>query len=341
MYTRKLIPLLFGIVFLTAAMAYGWKGGRGGLPVGGGSGFIDGGTVIRLATSTDSVGVGTSTPGSKLEVDGAVGLSDDGWIGLGSSAGRVVFDDQGPDQINIMDANISIGIDPPQAKFHIATGAGTIIRLENTTNDDTWNFASDTSPGFSIAGGGSKMFSIDRVTGNIGIGTAAAAPDAGLQVVGDVSISDKITQGTYVIRKHVALSGAADGVATNFFTITTADETGDADGGMYSVIVHLTAGEATAASGAVNTASVSLAAHWTRIMASAGTGANSAVVEISESASADEGSGGISAVTLTITETSEFVQQVLLDVDTSGGTFDGFAIVELVYSDFTTAPVIN
>jgi len=149
------------------------------------------------------------------------------------------------------------------------------------------------------------------------------------------------TQEVYVIRKRVSLSGATDNNATNIFTITTTDETGSADGGMYSVHVHLTVGEATAASGAVNTASVGLGVRWTRIMASAGTGANSAVVEIGETASADEGSGAISLVTVTVTETSEFVQQVLVVANTSGGTFDAFAIVELVYSDFTTAPVIN
>lgn len=147
-------------------------------------------------------------------------------------------------------------------------------------------------------------------------------------------------QEIYVIRKHVALSGAADNVATAMFTITTTDETGSADGGMYSVSVHATVGEATAASGAVNTASVGLLAHWTRIMASAGTGANSAIVEVNESASANEGSGAISAVTMTVAETSEFVQTVSIQVNTSGGTVDAFALVELVYSDFTTAPVI-
>ncbi len=156
-----------------------------------------------------------------------------------------------------------------------------------------------------------------------------------------ITAAGAISQQTYVIRKHVALSDATDNNATNMFTITTTNEAGSADGGAYSVTVHLMASEATAASGAVNTASVSLVAHWTRIMASAGTGANSAIVEMSETADATEGSVAIATVTLTVTETSEFVQQVLLLVDTSGGTFDGFALVELVYSDFTTAPVIN
>ncbi len=148
------------------------------------------------------------------------------------------------------------------------------------------------------------------------------------------------TQQTYIIRQHVKIEGATDESATNWFTITTTDEAGSNDGGMYSVKVHLTAGEAIAV-GATNISSVSLIAHWTRAMQGAGTGANSAVSEISESAAADLGTGAITAVTITVTETSEFVQQVLLNVNTSGGTFDGFAIVELVYSDFTTPPTIN
>ena len=149
-----------------------------------------------------------------------------------------------------------------------------------------------------------------------------------------------VAQETYVIRKHIVLTGATDNAATNIFTITTADETGSADGGAYSVTVHILGHEAIAASGATNVSSISLLAHWTRAMQSAGTGSNSAITEISESASADLGSGAITAITLTVTETSEFVQQVLLQINTSNGVFDGWAIVELVYSDFTTAPVI-
>ncbi|KKN78282.1 hypothetical protein LCGC14_0351410 [marine sediment metagenome] len=156
-----------------------------------------------------------------------------------------------------------------------------------------------------------------------------------------ITTDGSTTQETYVVRKHVALSGATDNSATNIFTITTADETGSADGGMYSVKVHLSAGEATAASGAVNTASMSLVVHWTRIMASAGTGANSVVSEISQSASANEGTGQITDILVTVTETSEFVQQVLVTVNTSGGTADAFAMVELIYSDFTTPPSIQ
>ena len=80
---------------------------------------------------------------------------------------------------------------------------------------------------------------------------------------------------------------------------------------------------------------------FSRVMASAGTGTNSAVNEVLENAGADAGTGAIVSIDVTVAETSEFVQQISLQVDTSGGTFDGFALVEVVYSDFTTPPVIK
>lgn len=169
----------------------------------------------------------------------------------------------------------------------------------------------------------------------------AADINLGVEATDRLFVSGLATQQTYVVRNFVSLTGATDDAATAFFTITTTDETGSADGGAYSVTVHLMTGEALAASGATNISGVSLVAHWIRAMQSAGTGANTAITEISESAAADQGSGAISAVTLTVAETSEFVQTVSLQVNTSGGTFDGFAMVELVYSDFTTPPAIN
>ena len=148
------------------------------------------------------------------------------------------------------------------------------------------------------------------------------------------------TQETNVIRKVVILSGATDNAATEMFTITTVDEAGSTDGGSYTVNINVMGSEAVANDG-VNVSAVSLVAHFVRLMVAAGTGSNSAVAEISETASVDLGTGAIATITITVAETSEFVQSVLLQVDTSGGTFDGYAIVELVWEGFLTAPVIS
>jgi len=171
-----------------------------------------------------------------------------------------------------------------------------------------------------------------------GLMASDAAPVEKMRIDGNGAI----TQETQVIRKVVTLSGATDATATNWFTITTTNESGSADGGSYSVNVHVVVNEAVAASGASDVSASSVLIHWARVMASDGTGINSVVSELNETASADAGSGNVVDAVLTITETSEFVQQVLISVDTgNSGTFDAFAIVELVYTDFTTAPVIN
>ncbi len=59
------------LIIIIALTLVAWKGGYEE-PTGG---FVDEGTIMRLATSTDSVGIGTATPGAKLEVAGTVLLS--------------------------------------------------------------------------------------------------------------------------------------------------------------------------------------------------------------------------------------------------------------------------
>lgn len=147
------------------------------------------------------------------------------------------------------------------------------------------------------------------------------------------------TQETYVIRKHVAITGAVDNTATNLFTITTTDETGDVDGGSYTVNMWVKGGESTAV-GATNTAVMSMNCHFGRVMVGAGTGANSAVGEISQSAEAAAGTGGVNNITITVVETSEYVQTIQVTVDVDGGTADASVTIELLYSVFTTPPVI-
>jgi GH24 family phage-related lysozyme (muramidase) len=156
---------------------------------------------------------------------------------------------------------------------------------------------------------------------------------------GIIKVSGSITQEDYVIRKFVSITGATDNTATNFFTITTTDETGSTDGGGYIAKILVMAAQ-DLGSDSTNVATMSLDAHFARVMQAAGTGANSAVAEISQSAEAAGGTGGVNQITLTVVETSEFVQTVQIQIDVDGGTADASAIVELVWSSFLTAPVI-
>ena len=66
-------------------------------------------------------------------------MGDDEWIGLGASAGRIIFDDQAIDRIYIKDAWVGIGTNSPDASLDIEQ-VGTvksnleILHLTNTAN---------------------------------------------------------------------------------------------------------------------------------------------------------------------------------------------------------------
>jgi hypothetical protein len=62
------------------------------------------------------------------EAGGTLTLLDDKWVGLGSSAGRIEFDDQATDEVNILNANVGIGTNAPAAKLHVNGAA----RIEGT-----------------------------------------------------------------------------------------------------------------------------------------------------------------------------------------------------------------
>lgn len=50
-------------------------------------------------------------------------MGDNEWIGLGSTAGRIVFDNQAVDEVNVMDANVGIARSVPDARLHVGSGA--------------------------------------------------------------------------------------------------------------------------------------------------------------------------------------------------------------------------
>lgn len=59
--------------------------------------------------------------------------SDNVWVGLGSGAGRIEFDDQTTDEVNILNANVGIGTASPAVKLDVregtATGANAVVRV--------------------------------------------------------------------------------------------------------------------------------------------------------------------------------------------------------------------
>lgn len=54
-----------------------------------------------------------------LKTDDSFALTDNAWLGLSSSTGRIEFDDQATDEVNILNANVGIGTDTPDVKLDI------------------------------------------------------------------------------------------------------------------------------------------------------------------------------------------------------------------------------
>lgn len=151
--------------------------------------------------------------------------------------------------------------------------------------------------------------------------------------------------GRYLLERMFVKTGISDNVATSVFTITTTNESGSTDAGGYACDVYAMIGHAVTDGAATNTAVKSFRAHFARAMEDGGTGVNSAVSEISETGSAATTSltRDISTVTMTVSETSEYVQAVQFQIDLTGSgvtTAQVICLVRLVYYGFTTPPVL-
>lgn len=154
-----------------------------------------------------------------------------------------------------------------------------------------------------------------------------------------------VGSGRFVIEKNFVTTGLADNAATDVFRIETTNESGSTDGGGYSVFVHSLIGHALS-DAATDAAVKSFAAHWGRVMVGAGTGVNTAVSEISESASAAStgATRDINTVTLTLVENSEYQIDVQMMIDLTGSgvtTAQVVSYVRLIWWGFETAPVLT
>jgi len=155
----------------------------------------------------------------------------------------------------------------------------------------------------------------------------------------------EIGQGRYILEKLIVKTGLTDNVATSVFRIETTNETGSEDGGGYAVFVQgLIMHEVNSTS--TNAATKSFTAHFSRAQKSDGTGVNSAVSEISETASAATSSltRDLGTVTMTVTETSEYQNDVQLRIDVSGsGATTPSVVLEVrvIWYGYLTAPTIT
>jgi len=197
--------------------------------------------------------------GLSLDATGDITVGDDAWIGLGASAGRIVFDSTPtPDVLSIMDAELGIGIAAPDGTLHIHTAtAGSVtagaaqddLVIENSTHVGmtflspnttqgtiTWGDPEDADEArlyydhstdklvFDRNSGANTYFVIDA-SGNVGIGTASP---------GEVLDVTTATDATGIIIKNTSQSPTftmetthANGGARNWDFITNKTNFGD------------------------------------------------------------------------------------------------------------------
>ena len=102
-----------------------------------GNGF-DEDLTLNLDDTSNSAVLSSSTGVSQLDfVSVNLGISDNGWLGLGSAAGLIEFDDQATDEVNILNANVGIGTSTPGAllelyKLNATEGAELKITSKDT-----------------------------------------------------------------------------------------------------------------------------------------------------------------------------------------------------------------
>jgi hypothetical protein len=146
------------------------------------------------------------------------------------------------------------------------------------------------------------------------------------------------------IRTIVKKTGIADNVATTIFTITTTNEGGNNDGGvwmlrLFGLVTHY-------GGNASENAGVELFGQCVRAMGAAGAGQNNLSGSFLGQVASSDGSvtKGIASITMTMVETSEYEVVVKAQIDLSGTvvtTGRVIGIVDLFWEGFATAPVVS
>jgi len=312
------------------------------------TGAITGGSLVADATTIDSNTISVSSANLTLDPDNDIifspsgisqnyGMSDRGHgltlqsLTSGSDFRWEFFTEDG-------DATDTVGL--------FLTGRGTPTSMTNYERLlFYWNPGSSQYI-ISTEAGGSGTARDLRLAVPAGKDIILGDNVAVLTVNGNSTTSHGSASGTggVVNLGGVYKTGLSDNAVTPMFTITSTNESGDADMGAYTCVVTGIAGHR------INTDTGAHAAKFFRYafgrtIRGDGTGVNTAVTEIYESAVAASASGtrSIGTVTMTVTETSEYVMTVNVQVDLSGSSISTAELmtnVELTWAQFTTEPVL-
>ena len=147
-----------------------------------------------------------------------------------------------------------------------------------------------------------------------------------------------------MVLQYVKKLGMADNVATEFATISTTNEAGNADGGVWMVTCEMMAAHGSAAGGETSASFV----YFRAARAINSTGAAGTITLVTSGtdciAASTAGTKTITSVTITVAETSEYVISLRAQIDCAGGavtTGEIYGMIRLHYAGFTTPPVIT
>lgn len=181
----------------------------------GSGGWTDGGTNVYVSTSTDKVGIGSTTPRAKFDVIGA-GYFDD-TVTVGGSS-QIQFTTNGETISNTNDGyndfsggittggNIGVGVSVPTKAMHVVGDARItgLVSCDTIDTDSSGNLSCGTDASGGGSGGwtdgGTNVYNTDT-SDNVGIGTTT--PTSKLTVAGAITTTGT-TAGSVVLSEASA-----------------------------------------------------------------------------------------------------------------------------------------
>lgn len=151
---------------------------------------------------------------------------------------------------------------------------------------------------------------------------------------------------TGAFRQYVKKTGMVDNTATEFATITTTNESGSDDGGIFHAVFEGITAHGSASDSA-ETSTMGIRAQWARAINAAGAAGNNSAVASSTTtavAASTAATKTITTATITLVETSEYVQSVKATIDCAGSTVttgEIYGWLTIYYVGFTSPPVIT
>ena len=169
------------------------------------------------AAAGDITAVGSMESGSAF----ADSTADDDWLGLGALAGRIEFDDQSVDEVNVLSAYVGIGTNAPNNPLEVLSTTATQVRVAyDTSNYFTQAVSSAGAVTFDATGSSAGFTFSDNGIFN---GTATFNSDADLTLAGSENLA---LTNTSASADQVSLTSTiADTNSVDIFSITVTDNT--------------------------------------------------------------------------------------------------------------------